>query len=395
MNLATRAFACTTAVIFSAAAAAAPVVEIDSEHMAAMGVTTALTVAHDAPLYHSVLTQRPRDFTRLTLAHLNAGTSFEALAGSPFGVTLPCQISGTLTVSMKQTRLLRLTWDGCQFPLHGTPVTLDGPGEVLLLADSLEPTTVGSIRFGNADADLVQAGGQDFPEYSYRETYRRNLRISGLIPLAEFYYPGTETPFAYGIKGFVDETVEYTYPNGEQEPLTYNYLHTAENLEYAGVNRVGENWDSFYEELRVLFGKYTFQRDEGPFYGVSFESEDYTGLRVTRLQNPDFTVETTIDGRVNRVYNRWSGQGCVNGTYAFKTRSPMKQELNGWNRFGAGELLINESTRARFFGAENTPPELPAPVNGMLLNLDVKNVGTFNYDAPSANDAVRPIARCM
>ncbi len=395
MNLAKRAFACTAVAICSAAAAAAPVVEIDSEHMAVMGVTTALTVAHHAPTFHLFLTQRPRDFTRLVLTNLNANTSFEALSGSPSGVTLPCQISGTLTASMKQPRLLRLTWDDCEFPLHGTPLTLDGPGEVLLLADSLEPTTVGSIRFGNSDSDLVQTGGEDFPEYSIRETYRRNLRISGVIPLAEFHYPGTETPFAYGIKGFLDETVEYTYPNEEQPPARYNYLYTAENLEYAGVNRISDDWTTMYEELRVLFGKLTFQRDEGPFYGISSESEEYEGLRLTRLQLPDYSLETTIDGRVDRVYNRWAGQGCVNGKFAFRTRAPMKHDLNAWNQFGMGELLINESTRARFYSAENAPPTLPAPVNGMLLNLDVKNVGTFNYDAPSANDAVRPIARCM
>jgi hypothetical protein len=38
---------------------------------------------------------------------------------------------------------------------------------------------------------------------------------------------------------------------------------------------------------------------------------------------------------------------------------------------------------ARFFSAENVPGELPVPANGMLVHLDVKNVGSFDYDTDS------------
>jgi hypothetical protein len=49
---------------------------------------------------------------------------------------------------------------------------------------------------------------------------------------------------------------------------------------------------------------------------------------------------------------------------------------------------------AKFYSAENTPPGLPVPVNGMLLNLRVRDVGTFNYDAADWFQALSPVGVC-
>jgi hypothetical protein len=40
------------------------------------------------------------------------------------------------------------------------------------------------------------------------------------------------------------------------------------------------------------------------------------------------------------------------------------------------------------------PPGLPVPVNGMLLNLRVRDVGTFNYDAANWFSALSPVGQC-
>lgn len=395
MKLASRALACAASIAVTITAVAAPVT-IDNEQKAAVAVTTALTVAHDAPLYHTYLMQDIRRYTSRALQLANTATTAAGLMASPSGITIPCEESGSMTARLapRHPRVFKFEFQDCRFPVFGWPHSLDGPGEVVLLSDSLAPTSVTSIRFGNADTDLVQTRELSFPEYATLDVYRRNLRIVGHIPLAEFQMPGTETSFAYVFTGFVDETYNYEYTDGQpSQTLNYNYL--LEKVAYAGVKGTLENWAGDYEDLSVLFGKLTFQRNE-PYYGLSFDSEKYLGLRVQSWNDYNaFTRDLSIDGRVNKQYNRWFGAGCVNGDYTFKTRTPMHHSQNSWQQFSSGDLLINGSTRARFYSSENVPGGLPAPVNGMLLNLDVRNVGVFNYDSASVPDAIRGIAQCM
>jgi hypothetical protein len=56
---------------------------------------------------------------------------------------------------------------------------------------------------------------------------------------------------------------------------------------------------------------------------------------------------------------------------------------------------VNGSVVANFYSAANTPPSLPTPVNGMLLNMRVRDVGTFNYDVQSWFDVAFNVASCQ
>jgi hypothetical protein len=81
------------------------------------------------------------------------------------------------------------------------------------------------------------------------------------------------------------------------------------------------------------------------------------------------------------------------GLYAFKTREPLVGQLFS-GTFQGGELVVNGSAVAKFYSDTTTPPSLPAPVNGMLLSMRVRDVGTFIYDAASWRDAVYPAGQC-
>jgi hypothetical protein len=72
---------------------------------------------------------------------------------------------------------------------------------------------------------------------------------------------------------------------------------------------------------------------------------------------------------------------------------PLFYSLDTTATFQSGELVVNGAV-ARFYSATNTPPGLPAPVNGMLLNLRVRDVGTFNYDATDWFAALSPVGQC-
>jgi hypothetical protein len=77
-----------------------------------------------------------------------------------------------------------------------------------------------------------------------------------------------------------------------------------------------------------------------------------------------------------------------------KTRVPLSYSLDTTQTIQSGELVVNGAV-ARFYSAVNTPPGLPVPVNGMLLNLRVRDVGTFNYDAATWLSALSPVGQCF
>jgi hypothetical protein len=108
---------------------------------------------------------------------------------------------------------------------------------------------------------------------------------------------------------------------------------------------------------------------------------------------PAWNEQLSIDGRITVTFNPFWGSGCTNGLYAMKTRAPLFYSLDSPSTFQGGELVVNGAV-AKFYSAENTPPGLPVPVNGMLLNLRVRDVGTFNYDAADWFQALSPVGVC-
>ena len=72
---------------------------------------------------------------------------------------------------------------------------------------------------------------------------------------------------------------------------------------------------------------------------------------------------------------------CLSGGYLFDTRVPLFRRLDSaLQAYESGELAINGDVNMRLYSPDNVPAGLPVPVNGMLVHVNVKKVGSFDYD---------------
>jgi hypothetical protein len=97
---------------------------------------------------------------------------------------------------------------------------------------------------------------------------------------------------------------------------------------------------------------------------------DFVNWRMYRAVNGAFDYRREMDGYPS----------CHNGRYTVHTLAPYGGSMSG--ALESGDLLINNSTRARFYSPTNVPPHLPVPQNGMLVHLEVTGLGSFTYDIP-------------
>jgi hypothetical protein len=75
------------------------------------------------------------------------------------------------------------------------------------------------------------------------------------------------------------------------------------------------------------------------------------------------------------------GAGCLSGGYLFNTRVPLFRRLDSaLQAYESGELVINGDVNMRLYSPDNVPAGLPVPVNGMLVHVNVKKVGSLDYD---------------
>ena len=164
---------------------------------------------------------------------------------------------------------------------------------------------------------------------------------------------------------------------------------------WAGSNGFNAEATVNDDDLRALRGTLTFTRVDPPPYGVSVEQSYFAGLRIHSVTNwAAWTRDQSIDGKLDYRWGTGFGTGCESGVYLFKTDAPLHNELNS-QVYSSGDLTINGAARATFFSNATVPAELPAPTRGMLIHLDVQNVGTFNYDAPSVFEGVRSVSRWL
>jgi hypothetical protein len=114
-------------------------------------------------------------------------------------------------------------------------------------------------------------------------------------------------------------------------------------------------------------------------------------------QSYDYTAWTStlsVDGKLNATWHAYRGNACASGLYSFRTRLPIVQSLDT-GLASSGELVVNTDVNARFFSPADVPRKLPTPVNGMLLNLRVQDVGTFNYDTDRLFETLHATGQCL
>jgi hypothetical protein len=381
----------------SQAHAATPV-RLDTEQKAAASLVSAYFLANEVPQNHRAILDRVVFYTNRTLLSVSSVTTPPTLMATPGGITVPCDVSGSLTARMaaRYPRVLKFSYNDCHFDLFGWPHSLNGPGEIALLSDSFTPEFVGAIRFGSDTADLVQTRELMTHDQIDHQTVRRNLKLIGNVPLSfnQYSINGTTIPFAYAIDGFVDESTIMDFPESGAPSQTNVFRWDLDKLAYAGSIAYSADGSRTDEDLRVLFGALKLTRTQ-PYYGTTSETHRFEGLRVR--QATDFTAfnqSLSIDGKIDLTWNPLFGTGCVNGAYAFKTREPLRRSF-ATDLYEAGDLTMNGQVRAQVFSAGNVPPTLPTPLNGTLLHLDVQGVGTFDYDIGDFINGLRPASHCM
>jgi len=390
MNLSFRSFTGAGLLLSTAIATASPIV-LDTEQKAASAFETTLFKA-DMPRSVTGHVDDVLFFADFMLRKVNAATTPAALLGTPAGMTIPCSTSGSFKASMPdvQPRVLRLRFTDCKTRVLGSiEGTFNGPAALTLPADTFRPETLSGIRFGSASGEFTLHYITVTPAQSDDTTLAYNIALHGDISMASVLGSGPDTS-TFRINGYNDQRRDViTTP-----PAPSGFYGNKFAADHLSVVRTLINSNDVYAE-DILFpaGSFSVTQTE-PGYGVFADAYTFNDYRVNRVTDYGAWNETlSVDGRITATLNPFSGAGCMNGLYAVKTRVPLFYSLDTTATFQSGELVVNGAV-ARFYAATNTPPGLPVPVNGMLLNLRVRDVGTFNYDADNWFSALSPVGQC-
>jgi hypothetical protein len=228
------------------------------------------------------------------------------------------------------------------------------------------------------------------PAQTDDSTTAYSIALRGDISMAAFVGSGPDTS-TFRINGYNDQRRDViTTPPAPSG--FYGDKFSAEHLSVVRTSTFAN--DVFAEDTLLAAGSISFTHTE-PAYGVFTDAYTFNDYRVNRVTDfgAAWNETLSVDGRITATINPFAGPGCMNGLYAVKTRVPLSYSLDTPSTLQSGELVVNGAV-ARFYSATNTPPGLPVPVNGMLLNLRVRDVGTFNYDATDWFSALRPVGQC-
>lgn len=380
--------------LFTTIATASPVV-LDTEQKAAAGVATAFWTSDGAPRTMNGFIDTIRHETHRMLRMVDAVTTPAALMSTPGGVTIACGISGDLLVRMadEQPRVLRVRWRDCVEDNFGQIRTLIGPMAITLPADTFQPQNVLAIRFGNDANEFLEKQRFEMPEQISDVTRAYNIVLRGDISMTRIFdcceWIGASS---FVMNGYMDDRTLLEFPLGTP-PQFLSFKATAGGLHVVRTTNTANGVDE--DDTLLERGTITFDQVQPPPFGGWTEAFRYRDYHVGRITDFNaFTEQKALNGRIEVTWSHLAAPGCIDGLYAFRTHTPMVTDFNT-GAFVSGKLGVNGSVVASFYSAANTPPSLPTPVNGMLQNMRVRDVGTFNYDVQSWHVVSFTVANCL
>lgn len=395
-----RAFVLTASLLTGATASAAgSTIPIDSEQKATSAFVAALMIGQEPPLLHQYAMANVIALGQRALQAASQATTPVALMATPAGVNIPCPTSGSVSVRMapRIPRVFKFEWKQCHYPLDGADQSLNGSGEIVLLSDSFTPDRVASIRLGSANSNVLHVQEWIYPGFSSRNVVIDNFLVVGSIPLRNLQLPlpNSFTPFTYLVNGFDD--FSQTNQFGSEPAYTNSTRIDFDAVAYTGSAAYDDDASRYDADLTALFGKLTYTRRDPPPYGTNVDVFRFQGLHVHDTSDWMAAERSqTIDGRVDFTWNPNFGQGCINGSYAFKTGVPLHRSTTGFYQpYDSGQLQINGTEKLSIYSAANVPATLPTPANLTLLHIEAAGVGTFNYDVNDFLNDLRPISHCM
>jgi hypothetical protein len=391
-----RGFSGAGLALLSTIVAADPLV-LDTEQKAASGVSAALFTSHDAPSYSGFVSYSVLDYADRALNIVKAQTTPAELLSTTGGVVIDCAIAGTVRARMADSlpRVLRLRWDGCVVKQFGYERTYNGPMAITLTSDTLEPQRVASIRLGNTSADFVEQFRSVTPDQIDNVTNVNNVTLRGDIATNRAFFGAGSfvVSSSYTMNGYVDNQRQVEFPDGRPSAL-YGFKVVAEKTRVIESTIVSETGMVDDREVQWLSGSLTGTQIDLPPFDVMTQRYAFDRYRVHQITDYEaWTSQVSVDGGIDITWNPWRGSGCMNGQHSFRTRAPLVNNLDAVT-FESGDLLVNGTVAARFYSPTNPPPSLPPPVNGMLLNMRVQDVGTYNYDVSSTSEALIPAGQC-
>lgn len=379
-------------VLSTAVATAGPIV-LDTEQKAAAGVATALFTSETSRAVNGVI-DIVREYADFTLKTVNAATTPAALMSTPGGITINCSVSGTLEARMADAlpRVLHVRWNNCVRPALGFTKTFNGPVAIILPADTFRPQSVLGIRFGNLSGEFLQQYRTETPEQNADIIEAFDITLRGDISMRRVFdcceWVGSSS---FEMSGYSDNRSTLEFPSGEPSVFV-GYKVSAKRMQVIRSTNSASGVDE--DDTRFVSGSVSLVQTQPPPYGILTDAYMFDDYRVDRISDYGaWTGQLSVDGRINVKWKAFAGAGCMDGLCAFKTRAPLVNTLDS-PAFEGGELAVNGSVLASFYSAANTPPALPAPVNGMLLSMQVRNLGPFNYDVASVFDALVPVGQC-
>ncbi|MBB6093875.1 hypothetical protein HNQ60_002756 [Povalibacter uvarum] len=392
-----RALAGAVLAVVSATATAEFLV-LDTEQKAASAVSAGIFTANQVEGLHAAFSGVALDFADLALRVVRAATTPEALLAAPAGVTINCSISGSVKARLTSTspRALKLQWNDCVLTQYGRVRTFDGPMTLGLPTDNFRPQRLTSIRLGDDTDWFVERRRSEMPDQIDSSQTKYCLSLRGDIPTYDAYPSGIAAVItaAYTVDGYSDYQRVIEFPDGRPATVV-TYKPVANNVRVRETRSQIESGMRDDWEIQFLGGTMAGEQSETGFgqWTQAFAFDRYRTRMI--IDYAAWTMERSVNGNLKVDWAPvWGSGGCMSGWYSFRTRTPLIRNAD-LSVYDAGELVVNDSVTARFHSAGTVPADLPAPVNGMLLNLRVKNVGTFNYDVATPSEALVPVGKCV
>ncbi len=383
-----RAFTGAGLLLSTAAATASPVV-LDTEQKAAAGLATALFKS-EIPRSTTGAVDAIADYVDTVLRAVNAVTAPTQLLATPGGITADCAVSGTFKARMSdaQPRVLRVHFHNCTTVYFGLERLLNGPIAITLPADTFEPEHVLGVRLGNAQKEFSEQTRFEFPDQIDGTTYAFRMVLRGDLAL---WYAASNTS-SFAINGYYDQRSFIESPIGTP-PILLGFKTTVDHLSVVRVRAGNETFTLDDDDTLFERGSVTFDATQPMIsWTHAYTFNDFRARYITDYDAR--TYQRTMDGRINVTWPHFAEAGCVDGLYAVKTRVPLFSRFDSQATYESGELVTNGDVVTKFYSAANTPAGLPVPVNAMLVNNKVRNVGTFNYDVGDWLQAVYPLGQC-
>jgi len=379
-------------------AAAAPLAPINSEQSGAAAWVTTDFATSWTDGFSWNMTADSVPFTQEVLKRLNAVTTPAALRAMPAGLALPCSNGGSMTVRMSRgiPRVLGVEWSGCKLFSWNPYQILTGPGQITLIEDTFKPTHVAAISLGATGRDLVMPYHADLTEEVHDTVVSRNVRMIGVIPVSADYVPEGSSTSLYQVNGVRHEVTDIVFANpgrGPEHHENHSYLKN-------GLLNLESHWanDYFYtdDDFRYLAGEFTTTFTD-PYSGTQTIRWSVDNLRIRRITDyANWTGNYSYDGAFTWTWGATSPSSCLSGRFALRTNSPFTiPSLDDSGITDSGELVMNGGAATfKPYSAATVPPGIPTGPRG-VLSMNVRNIGTFNYDRAAFPDPVRVASGCQ